>query len=342
MGWCVGVIVTEMYHPDSLSRKDMCPAAGQMMGRETPVGRVKLSCRVWPVHWRAHPLQITCVWWWAKVWKHKDPVTWATKGTGYLKLWLASGITDQLPSKYKVLRGGVVEKDKTPGNLFSKTSFDAKIWGKACQMDPCKKQIKYEYRQMGFPGSTHGKVLACQCRRHKRWGFDPWVEKIPWGGQSNPLQHSCLENPMNRGDWLITVHRVTKSRTWLKWLSMHSHTGRCRCFLRKVPKHGDPKRPWCNGWGSSGRPSGNVRLWIVWLASCQPLVSVKDCLWEGAQFLSSSIIGLWSQTWLPRLLPDFSFPPDPYRRFCGLCLASHHQTHFCHTKNMYGILGQSE
>ena len=61
------------------------------------------------------------------MWKHKDPVTWPTKGTGYLKLWLASGITDQLPSKDKVLRGGGVEKDKTPGNLFSKTSFDARI-----------------------------------------------------------------------------------------------------------------------------------------------------------------------------------------------------------------------
>jgi len=33
---------------------------------------------------------------------------------------------------------------------------------------------------MGFPGGTSGKEEACQCRRHKRHGFDLWVEKIPW------------------------------------------------------------------------------------------------------------------------------------------------------------------
>ena len=44
------------------------------------------------------------------------------------------------------------------------------------------------------------------------------------GGHHNLLQYSCLENPMNRGDWWATVHRVAKSQTWLKWLSMHTHT----------------------------------------------------------------------------------------------------------------------
>ena len=37
----------------------------------------------------------------------------------------------------------------------------------------------------------------------------------------NPLQYSCLDNPKDRGDWWATVHRVTKRRTQLKWLSMH-------------------------------------------------------------------------------------------------------------------------
>ena len=31
-----------------------------------------------------------------------------------------------------------------------------------------------------FPGCASGKELACQCRRHKRCGFNPWVGKIPW------------------------------------------------------------------------------------------------------------------------------------------------------------------
>ena len=33
---------------------------------------------------------------------------------------------------------------------------------------------------LGFPGGTNGKEPACQCRRHKRCGFYPWVTKIPW------------------------------------------------------------------------------------------------------------------------------------------------------------------
>ena len=41
-------------------------------------------------------------------------------------------------------------------------------------------------------------------------------------GNGNPLQYSCLENPMGRGAWWAAVHGVSKSRTWLKWLSSSS------------------------------------------------------------------------------------------------------------------------
>ena len=44
------------------------------------------------------------------------------------------------------------------------------------------------------------------------------------GGHGNPLQYSCLENSMDRGTWWATLHRVAKSRTWLKQFSMHSNT----------------------------------------------------------------------------------------------------------------------
>ena len=54
---------------------------------------------------------------------------------------------------------------------------------------------------MGFPGGTSGKESTCQCRRHKRCGFDPWFKKIPGGGNGNPFQYLCLENPMDRGAW---------------------------------------------------------------------------------------------------------------------------------------------
>ena len=40
--------------------------------------------------------------------------------------------------------------------------------------------------------------------------------RSPGGGDGNPLQYFCLENPMDRGVWQATVHRVTKSQTRLK------------------------------------------------------------------------------------------------------------------------------
>ena len=45
--------------------------------------------------------------------------------------------------------------------------------------------------------------------------------RSPGGGPGNPLQYSCLENSMDREAWQATVHRIAKSLTWLKWLSMH-------------------------------------------------------------------------------------------------------------------------
>ena len=44
-------------------------------------------------------------------------------------------------------------------------------------------------------------------------GFDPWVGKISWRRQGNPLQYSGLENSMDRGAWQATVHGVTKNQT---------------------------------------------------------------------------------------------------------------------------------
>ena len=53
--------------------------------------------------------------------------------------------------------------------------------------------------------------------------INPWVRKIPGRGHGNPLQSSCLENPMDRRAWRGCIdHRVTKSRTPLEWLSMHT------------------------------------------------------------------------------------------------------------------------
>ena len=49
-------------------------------------------------------------------------------------------------------------------------------------------------------------------------------ERFPGGGHGNLLQYSCLENLMDRGTWWDPIHRVKKSQTQLKSLSMHAGT----------------------------------------------------------------------------------------------------------------------
>ena len=58
-----------------------------------------------------------------------------------------------------------------------------------------------------------------QCRRR---GFDPWVGNIPWRRHGNPLQYSCLENPMDRGAWRAAVHRVTRTHIQLKQINAYA------------------------------------------------------------------------------------------------------------------------
>ena len=52
----------------------------------------------------------------------------------------------------------------------------------------------------------------------------PGWGRTPGGGHGNPLQYSCLENPMDREAWWATVHRVAKSPTRLKQLHTLTHS----------------------------------------------------------------------------------------------------------------------
>ena len=65
---------------------------------------------------------------------------------------------------------------------------------------------------MCFPGGSDDKETACNAGD---LGSIPGLGRCPRGGHGNPLQYSCLENPMDRGAWRATVHGVTESRTQL-------------------------------------------------------------------------------------------------------------------------------
>ena len=64
----------------------------------------------------------------------------------------------------------------------------------------------------GFPGDSDGKESACNAGD---LGLIPGSGRSLGEGNGNPLQYSCLENPMDRGAWQATVHGVTKNQTRL-------------------------------------------------------------------------------------------------------------------------------
>ena len=72
---------------------------------------------------------------------------------------------------------------------------------------------------LGFPGGSDGKASA-----YNAGDLDsiPGLGRCPGEGNSNPLQHSCLENPMDGGAWQATVYGVAKSQTRLSdFTSLH-------------------------------------------------------------------------------------------------------------------------
>ena len=73
--------------------------------------------------------------------------------------------------------------------------------------------LKFYPRSMnekGFPGGSDGKESACNAEDP---GSILGLGRSSGEGNGNPLQYSCLGNPMDRGAWWVTVHGATKSQT---------------------------------------------------------------------------------------------------------------------------------
>ena len=105
----------------------------------------------------------------------------------------------------------------------------------------------YNSKLRDFSGGPVVKTLHFQCKTH--W-FDSWLGSLVAGdirdsssilglggyhgrGHGNPLQYSCLVNPIDRRAWQAPVHRVAKNQTWLKWLSTQG---------TKIPHDVSPKK----------------------------------------------------------------------------------------------------
>ena len=66
---------------------------------------------------------------------------------------------------------------------------------------------------MSFPGGSVVKNLPDGAGHTRDARSIPELGRPPGVGNDNPLQHSCLENPMNRGAWPATVRGIAKSQT---------------------------------------------------------------------------------------------------------------------------------
>ena len=70
--------------------------------------------------------------------------------------------------------------------------------------------------RVGIPGGASAKEPASNAADLRGTNSIPALGRSPGEGHGKPLQYSCLENPVDRGDWLAIVHRVAKSQTRMK------------------------------------------------------------------------------------------------------------------------------
>ena len=69
----------------------------------------------------------------------------------------------------------------------------------------------------GFPGGADGKEVPTKAGDIRDAGLIPGLGRSPGGGHGNPLQYSCLENPMDRGAWPGGLQAMSRSESQSRW-----------------------------------------------------------------------------------------------------------------------------
>ena len=151
------------------------------------------------------------------------------------------------------------------------------------------------YLFLGFPS---GSVVKNPPTMQEMWvQFLNWEDSLEEG---MALQYFCLENPMDRGAWRATVHRVVKSRTRLKQLSMHVYL-----FLAVLGVSWDMwdlcsawAQPPCSMWDPSSQirsptPASQIGRWTInhWTTRAVPngYLWSKTWVWSQRRFLCVNI-----------------------------------------------------
>ena len=82
---------------------------------------------------------------------------------------------------------------------------------------------------LGLLGWHNGKESPCQCRKCKNTDLTPGLGWSPGGRNGNPLQYSCLRNPIDRGACRLQSMGSPKESDLTEWLSMHAHIMSLMC-----------------------------------------------------------------------------------------------------------------
>ena len=111
-------------------------------------------------------------------------------------------------------RSNPILKSQYVYTVYYKTQQNFWIWSLS------SKSFKVECRDQRLPQWLSCKESACNAGDAI---LIPELERSSRKVHGNPPQYSCLEDPMDRRTWWATVHKVTKSQTWLKQHSRHAH-----------------------------------------------------------------------------------------------------------------------
>ena len=151
-------------------------------------------------------------------------------------------------------------------------------------------------------------------------GLTPGWGRSPGGGHGNPLQYSCLENPMDRGTWQTIVHRITKN-----WTVATQHVHKCPLFQFNSVAHLCPTL--CDPMNHSTQASLSITnsqsppkpmstesvMPSNHLILCRPLLLLPSIFPSIRVFSNESALPMrWPKYW------SFSFSISPSNEYSGL------------------------